>query len=239
MNDEATLRQGNQIMNLILQKKLSVSDLQFLQESGILTDLFGISVAGLRALEPYWQQVRLAEIALALGAIPKPEINPHVHEVENKTGIRIRSIRQLCEQHNAGYERPLGIWDFVPSNEVSPGRPLRTPWRYIKFPHVDNLGKVSRFLPGIIIRAMGYVPADVYDLMNYIETYKSSMYYNLIALGTKLQFTATVEAHHNYTVGHPGLAREDDKVVFRHNAFSDTNYWPDDDYYFLVRPLAE
>lgn len=235
LNNDPSMGQANHILNLILQKEATKTDVQYLLKTGILSHILD-GVPLMLKLSEKEQKIRQAQIALAVGALTRPLVSSNFWEVDGyEEKLPRKNLQNIMIEKGVRYVAPRRWWTF--ETRGSPFKSRRINWYTITFP-AESIPS-SRFDPDIIIRAMGYQCADVHDLGTFVDTYKEffSPKIKLVALRTKLIYQGTVETSRKYTAGHPGLMYDGQDLVFKHDLYSyDHMGLPSPEYSFLVRP---
>lgn len=242
---DVTLRQGNQISNLILQQQTPGETVQFLIEKGLLSDVFSINLdnfvvdmTGNPEQKHYDSNLERAQLRNALKIGPRFKVKSrHIQKVGVLTQCREDEIDPKDLESK-------GIRYLVPDK-------LRCPWDFYTQvchrdqPRVAEFFTLDFYKPGsdyhshlnvpVLIHGAGYINADVNDLIEFADHIRDTRIDIPVVAMNSYKHHSTGSGGFTYTV-YPSLIYnpDTDVITFRHIGLKDMHQWQSE-YVCLVR----
>lgn len=172
----ATLAQGNGVLNLILQKRTSDQSLQGIIESGVLADVFSAD----------FESINRNALQSALGIAPKITILPDRWWIEINRTLGLSWLIEGTRIHVVPNER---IRNPLIEKSHSQDLPHAAEFRLIYFDDVPNYVKTGHPLMNPfdvkrIIEGYGFIPADDRELIAFAKVAKASEY-RIVGFGSE------------------------------------------------------
>lgn len=245
----ATLRQGNQVLNLILQQNLSVDDLQLILETSLFTDVLNLDIN-------YWKQLHVDEkivarkkIQAALGLFPafevianfwlptiKCEINPFD---EIKEWLGRLELDSVLEPDN-----PEERWFFQDVYLKRKSAPDKTFYSLVGFSPINRSDRPEAD-PYEVLLGYGYATTDMFDLLTVAKAVKD---------GNARISSRPITTLHSLFQGKRSAFRKEDRhfrlhpdlycgqgsqLVFTPNGLNSKDYWVTDHLYLVRSPMFQ
>jgi hypothetical protein len=237
---QPTLPQGNGVLNLILEKKASSKDLQTLFESGVLSDVLGFKSELWERMHPNERTITRARVQYALGMLPEFKIvgNYYLKVLEDDPAPR-KSILMMLDDREVKYDSvPDSKWTYTRRGNRVKSRSAF--FSLIRFPIMHRSDNLPDFTPAVVLKAVGYINSDVYDLIGFEEALKTQQIHTdvpIVALNATNEISKTGWGGEKRSVSmHPSLQADlyKKEIWFKRDGLSSDDYWLTD-HLFLVR----